>query len=117
MLMTYSKAGITNLPGPQELEHRNKEILASSKSSGSPSPNRSNSPDAGIDSAVKGQGMLSEYFAQSSSKLDVMNNLNKSKYQVYLKTQRVVSGHQFRGNSRTKHGPLLSSGGQRISQR
>ena len=116
--MTYSKAGITNLPGPQELEQRNKEILASSKSSGSPSPNRSNSPDANMDSAVKGQGMLSEYFAQSSGKLDVMSNMNKgNKYQVYLKTQRVVSGHQFRGNSRTKHGPLLSSSGQRASYR
>ena len=58
--------------------------------------------------------MLSEYFAQSSGKLDT---LNQSKYQVYLKTQRVVSGHQFGAHSRPKIGPMSSSSGQRIGNR
>ena len=36
---------------------------------------------------------------------------------MYLKTQRVVSGHQFGAHSRPKIGPMSSSSGQRIGNR
>lgn len=59
--------------------------------------------------------MLSDYFAQSEAKIDLMQKAapRAAKYSVYLQTQRVVSGQQFHSSSK---GALTASGNYRSNK-
>lgn len=59
--------------------------------------------------------MLSDYFAQSEAKIELMQKAapRGAKYSVYLQTQRVVSGQKFHSSSKAA---LTTSGNYRSNK-